>query len=647
MIKHNYLRADETPFEDEYSALIQILAESEDGIGSSAAQDRYLLAYARRGWHPQPTPSDDFLCALYALEISLAPLYEDANKRRPTFEDLQNIHGGGKGREFSEFVDLRCQELFGLSSRHVAMLNDGDWMKEYWERWTSEDILDIEAIFCILKALKKRDGLDIVLGTVVYHPHVPQPLCPYIHDEGKPSSTDLPLIAWLLNDNAEAEDENLMNHWFGVAPKPVTGYPILSGAAEDLIGYLNQARMRDQSTQTYCESVSDESSVYGANTYSVSERHMPPGTARSTYSTPPTTDSESYGVYDEPEAEIGQDNAGQHTMDAPMEPQFQSYAQTTPVMDTESHYGMHAHYNFGSYANDADSDNTEHSPPKTPTTPFFAEFEHREDATTHNESDHNPELSPGPQPTHEQQEESNRKRTFSEAEDEEGASGGEETGRRRAKKRRLVFPISRIKRHRKRTRPAYNPEKLQAEPAYLSVPYSFPKLRTPVTPIDVAMEDYLAPEPIVPIAEAVPANTELPYAEMTDISLEELVMFFPNHVRLWPGLALLHRHWGGEDLYVKTAEYVNRVRGSHPRKERYWHANADTWIDLAEQAIQELLGPTYRIDEHEEKWARYIRRNDLNNVLWTKPKKFNESLAKVATLEEVTGYLLPRELDRN
>ncbi len=55
------------------------------------------------------------------------------------------------------------------------------------------------------------------------------------------------------------------------------------------------------------------------------------------------------------------------------------------------------------------------------------------------------------------------------------------------------------------------------------------------------------------ICNAPPWYSDLPWGEMDDISFEELIIYFPNHVVRWPFLALGLRKLGWDRLFFRTA----------------------------------------------------------------------------------------------
>jgi hypothetical protein len=66
-----------------------------------------------------------------------------------------------------------------------------------------------------------------------------------------------------------------------------------------------------------------------------------------------------------------------------------------------------------------------------------------------------------------------------------------------------------------------------------------------------------------PIGNAPPWTKDLPWDDMDGITLEEFIVYFPNHVARWPGLALWLRHQSWDRLFYRTVRLINLARGSH------------------------------------------------------------------------------------
>jgi hypothetical protein len=74
---------------------------------------------------------------------------------------------------------------------------------------------------------------------------------------------------------------------------------------------------------------------------------------------------------------------------------------------------------------------------------------------------------------------------------------------------------------------------------------------------------YCTPTLFVP--DVPPRDALLPTELMTDITLEELIVYFPSHVLCWPGLALLLRRtkWNQHKVYQRSLWH--RTRNQYPQ----------------------------------------------------------------------------------
>ena len=79
---------------------------------------------------------------------------------------------------------------------------------------------------------------------------------------------------------------------------------------------------------------------------------------------------------------------------------------------------------------------------------------------------------------------------------------------------------------------------------------------------------------------------ELPWTELTDCTLEELIIYFPNHVARWPGLALylLSKNW--DRLFYRTARLINMARGSD--RTEYQHIEVLPLVFKLQRAIRQI-----------------------------------------------------------
>jgi hypothetical protein len=144
-----------------------------------------------------------------------------------------------------------------------------------------------------------------------------------------------------------------------------------------------------------------------------------------------------------------------------------------------------------------------------------------------------------------------------------------------------------------------------------------------------------------PIGNAPPWQKDLPWDELikNDITIEEMIVYFPNHVAKWPGLALWLRHQAWDRLYYRTVRLINLARGSHWTDNReHQHVEILPFMMKMERAIQEFnrqyqLGNHWSIGEPTQEW--------WDDNIWRKPAKLeNDTNPKMVTLEEAAGYVI-------
>lgn len=72
-----------------------------------------LKFHVSLGFKQQHTSSSGFLCALYALEISLRPIYQ---RMRKTLLNFQRIRRIWKSSDYYQIVEARLADFFSLES---------------------------------------------------------------------------------------------------------------------------------------------------------------------------------------------------------------------------------------------------------------------------------------------------------------------------------------------------------------------------------------------------------------------------------------------------------------------------------------------------------------------------------------------------
>ncbi|KAF2843501.1 hypothetical protein M501DRAFT_1054240 [Patellaria atrata CBS 101060] len=167
-----------------------------------------LYSYICRGFCEQDTPSKNFHCGLYALEISLASAIYDAGRPDPlpSFQELLDL------KYSPQFLDAVSNWL-----DRFGWLDEETW-RELAGAVTAEDNFDFNTLRIVLSLLDSPEGTVWQLGTVnrnwtrEYQPSYD--IVIYNPISGvTPTGT-----IWLTNDNAMAGPGSwdAFNHWSAV-----------------------------------------------------------------------------------------------------------------------------------------------------------------------------------------------------------------------------------------------------------------------------------------------------------------------------------------------------------------------------------------------------------------------------------------------
>jgi len=143
----------------------------------------------------------------------------------------------------------------------------------------------------------------------------------------------------------------------------------------------------------------------------------------------------------------------------------------------------------------------------------------------------------------------------------------------------------------------------------------------------------------MPIANAPPWTKDLPWDDMDGITLEEFIIYFPNHVARWPGLALWLRHQSWDRLFYRTARLINLARGSHyaVNRERQ-HVEVLPLMMKVQRAVQEMV-PHYQLADHDSYDEQPTKEWFLQHIR-DKPVNFpRDGIMGTVTLEEAAGYI--------
>ena len=141
-----------------------------------------------------------------------------------------------------------------------------------------------------------------------------------------------------------------------------------------------------------------------------------------------------------------------------------------------------------------------------------------------------------------------------------------------------------------------------------------------------------------PVPNAPSYFTDLPWNEMADITMEELIIYFPNHVLNWPCLALLLRLTAWNQLFHRVATLINISRGSWSYDRNHQHAGPFPCMLKVQKAIQEIESE-YTLGNHDKFWAHKIDRDWIQKNYKMKPRHFDERNARKVTLDEIASYV--------
>ncbi|KAJ4354315.1 uncharacterized protein N0V89_006050 [Didymosphaeria variabile] len=143
-----------------------------------------------------------------------------------------------------------------------------------------------------------------------------------------------------------------------------------------------------------------------------------------------------------------------------------------------------------------------------------------------------------------------------------------------------------------------------------------------------------------PILDAPPAYMDLPWKELLHpqhmITIEEFLVYFPNHVARWPGLAAALRWSNLNRLFYRAVRIINLARGSHQCQRREdQHTEVLPFQMKIERAIREI-DPGYKLfDFPHENYSK----ETINAHLRQRPRGQSEQQNLVCTLQEAAGYI--------
>jgi hypothetical protein len=144
------------------------------------------------------------------------------------------------------------------------------------------------------------------------------------------------------------------------------------------------------------------------------------------------------------------------------------------------------------------------------------------------------------------------------------------------------------------------------------------------------------------IASAPAYDTALPWDLLADCTLEELLIYYPNHVLNWPGLALLFTHYGhrivGQDWsHTATANRIDASRGIAKK-----YSNSRLRQFLLRAGTELISGYNPEEIQHYKSLYQLVQARAAANVsdllqslLQQPPSAFHDRLQPVTPLHEV------------
>ena len=133
------------------------------------------------------------------------------------------------------------------------------------------------------------------------------------------------------------------------------------------------------------------------------------------------------------------------------------------------------------------------------------------------------------------------------------------------------------------------------------------KKRAPMRKVESSFDSKLKASKRV--IDAPPRESQLPLDHITDITIADLIIYYPEHVTNWPGLALLVNHYnicrpiGRQGWACKIADMINKSRGLE--KSHVAAVSRHNLRNWSVEAVEKLLGVEYNTTEAEHTKALY------------------------------------------
>ncbi|KAF2245440.1 hypothetical protein BU26DRAFT_578202 [Trematosphaeria pertusa] len=564
----------------------------------------WLGAHLTAGYQGQPTSSRDLLCALYALEISLRPLYQLYNREAPNFDRLCAIHRSGEFRKIAtQIFEKMWDACYPDMETRVK-----DQIRQDYQDLLNGNILGYQAILIILQILRQQDSLRIALGLInkaedmFGRDHYSARIEDWAaRKDPEDEDHDYHGIVWLVNDNAESEVPGAISHWSGVAPSydlsPLDAYSCFLGPRRDSERERPQLPVRNR-----------RPSVTALGSRGFTNFNPPAGSGFGTG--PPLRPMAVFGTH--------RNDMRASTDRRSFDPFVNQRRLTNPAID----YGE---------LPDADRDGFSAGKRKS-----------SQDGGRERKRVFVGDIGQRSAPR--------RESHVMEEVQQDGWNTLTQEEQQYILMRHGFPPNARIHRFADVVHITTNLENLnffgsrtclyedvsgEISPGHSELterdPYNNPR-----GPIEHAQEmERGVALSRHPITNAPPWYKDLPWDQMHKITFEEFIAYFPNHVVRWPGLALYLRQQNWDRLFYRTARLINLARDSHyPNERAYQHIEVLPLMMKVQRAIQEFV-PEYRLEDHH---AYGIDQEWIDEHIYDKPRGFPEN-AQVVSLAEAAGYI--------
>ena len=661
-------------------------------------------AHFDAGYRRQHTNSTGWKCALHALEIALKPIYQLYGKTPPSFRALQEVH---RSSDYDNLASVYLQELYPIEyAARIGNSYLGNSIKLYRKRLRAlkriEDNFDIacmcllsdqnidQAAMCIiLDLLCRKDGIRIALGKIIaqrktsvleFPRYLVQVENGHVHPiEGEDYGIDE--IAWVFNDNTEELYEGEVSHWSGIAPS----FDIVSRGQSGLVlekGEMSMEQaMQTQRTKGLDTTMSSATQPPPLVTYPslsslqvIDENIVRPSNNNTQLGGPSTAHSLSlkntlqlYNQLDLTRNPNKQSFSNSPPPSNHMYPRQEASGGSTMSISGYDYFYQGSRSETHRMPSDVTSQDTvgNHSKRR----PTFVEVTPTVKRLRLCSGSLN--LAEGPRPPKKSVKRGVYKWDSNSTPPKPAShpinSPSEKHQRMKADDVRLANLFTSLPSSSPPSPMQISPTTTEAltstysnipyEPLYFDVQGSQPEghlpldyhrdidyHNVPLPPDQHALELSRALEKSKKIVYNAPSWwSDLPWDLMEEITYEELIIYFPNHVARWPFLALGLRMQNWDRLFYRTVRLINLARQSHWRSREAKHTEVLPFMIKVENSIQQIE-PRYQLAEH-ERWEAGICEEWVWENRKTKPKGFPEKNVQTVTFAEITHYVCPHDFE--